>query len=107
VWYNKKAKFPFFMNITPEEVDRIAKLARLNFDQTQKKKLQEELSSILDYVGQLKSIESKVPLAANHDPAAVNLMRDDVVVVTADPEEFLAQSPDRQGNFVKVKSILE
>ncbi len=95
------------MTISPHEVDRTAKLARLTFSETEKAKLQQELSAILDYVGQLKSIESKVPLTSPVDPDAVNLMRDDVAIEAADPQQFLVQAPQRQDNFVKVKSILE
>lgn len=95
------------MSISIEEVNRIAKLARLSFTDEEKQKLLPELSGILDFVGQLKTIESKVPLNLNEDPEAVNLMRDDIAETSTSPEEFLAQAPDRQGNFVKVKSILE
>lgn len=94
------------MAISLEEVNRIAKLARLSFPDDQKEKLQHELSAILEYVDQLKKVESKIAL---HEPDsdAVNLMRNDVVEVTAEPEEFLKQAPSRQGNFVKVKSVLD
>ena len=41
------------------------------------------------------------------DPDSVNLMRDDVAVKPKNPQKFLKQAPDREGNFIKVKSILE
>lgn len=94
------------MAISIDEVNRIAKLARLSFNDNEKQKLQQELSAILDYVDQLKQVESKA-VPEQEDPDAVNLMRDDVVEVTTESEEFLAQAPSRQGNFIKVKSILE
>ena len=94
------------MSISPEEVNRIAKLARLSFKEEEKQKLQTELSAILDYVDQLKEIESKVA-AEIYDDQAVNLMRDDVAEESVDPQEILKQAPSRQDNFVKVKSVLE
>ncbi|MBX4187172.1 MAG: Asp-tRNA(Asn)/Glu-tRNA(Gln) amidotransferase subunit GatC [Candidatus Doudnabacteria bacterium] len=94
------------MSISPEEVSRIAKLARLSFTDDQKQKLEQELSLILDYVDQLKQVESKVT-EENHDPDELNLMRDDVVEESLPAEEFLKQAPAREGNFWKVKSILE
>ena len=93
------------MAISIDEVNRIAKLARLSFSDSQKQKLQQELSAILDYVDQLKEVSTSG--GENLDPEAINLMRNDVVEVLDDPEEFLRQAPARQGNFVKVKSILE
>jgi aspartyl-tRNA(Asn)/glutamyl-tRNA(Gln) amidotransferase subunit C len=95
------------MPISNDEVSRIAKLARLTFNDSEKQKLQQELSAILDYVGQLKQIESKAAPTMFDDPDAVNLMRNDVAEETVSPEEFLSQAPTREGNFVKVKSVLE
>ncbi|MBX4191511.1 MAG: Asp-tRNA(Asn)/Glu-tRNA(Gln) amidotransferase subunit GatC [Candidatus Doudnabacteria bacterium] len=94
------------MSISTEEVNRIAKLARLSFDDEQKQKLQHELSAILEYVDQLKQVGDKVSTEV-YDEETMNLMREDVVEERTSPEEFLKQSPAREGNFVKVKSILE
>jgi aspartyl-tRNA(Asn)/glutamyl-tRNA(Gln) amidotransferase subunit C len=94
------------MSISIDEVDRIAKLARLDFDESEKQKLQKELSDILNYVDQLKTVEGK-DAGISIDPATLNLMRDDVVLSKDDPETFLSQAPAREGNFVKVKSVLE
>lgn len=94
------------MSISFDEVNRIAKLARLSFSEEEKQKLQHELSAILDYVDQLKQVEDKVQ-AETYDPEALNLMRDDVAEEVKNPEDFLAQAPAREGNFVKVKSVLE
>lgn len=95
------------MAISLDEVNRIAKLARLSFDESQKQKLQQELSAILEYVGQLKELKGKTVAQITDDPDAVNLMRNDVVEELINPEEFLAQAPDREGNYIKVKSILD
>jgi aspartyl-tRNA(Asn)/glutamyl-tRNA(Gln) amidotransferase subunit C len=94
------------MAISLDEVNRIAKLARLSFNEDQKQKLQHELSAILDYVDQLKQVEAKI-VTESYDPDALNLMRDDIAEEFTPPEEFLKQAPDREGNFVKVKSVLE
>ena len=94
------------MAISIDEVDRIAKLSRLTFNDQEKTKLQGELSSILTYVDQLKEVEGSGELSLADNPDGSNLMRNDVVEVLADPEEFLAQAPDRQGDFIKVKNVL-
>ncbi len=94
------------MSISSEEVNRIAKLARLSFTEEQKQKLQLELSTILNYVDQLKQLSDKVE-AESYDPEALNLTRDDVAEEFIPAEEFLKQAPAREGDFVKVKSILE
>ncbi len=95
------------MSISLDEVSRIAKLSKLDFFDAEKQKLQQELSNILEYVDQLKKIESKVELNVADDADGINLMRDDVAIQADYPEDFLAQAPGRQGKFIKVKSILE
>ncbi len=97
----------YFMALTPEEVEKISKLARLEFTAEEKQKLQHELTDILNYVDQIKSITEKNEIELANDPDAVNLMRDDVAVQNDNPEKFLEQAPGREGNFIKVKSILE
>jgi len=95
------------MSITTEEVARIAKLARLQFNDSETEKLQKELSSILEYVDQLGKVQGSLSELESENPEAFNLMRNDVAEPGENPEEFLAQAPERQGNFIKVKSILE
>ncbi len=95
------------MSISLEEVDRIAKLARLKFTDAEKQKMQTEMSAILDYVAQLNTIEGKAAGMNELDPDAVNLMRDDVAEKGIAPEEFLGAAPAREGNYFKVKSVLE
>lgn len=61
--------------ISKEEIEALAKLARLELGEAEKASLQKDISSILDYVGQVSSItvdsqEKAVPLVHN-------VMRDD------------------------------
>ncbi|MBI2356237.1 MAG: Asp-tRNA(Asn)/Glu-tRNA(Gln) amidotransferase subunit GatC [Candidatus Doudnabacteria bacterium] len=96
------------MAISLDEVNRIAKLARLRFTDEEKIKLQQELSAILDYVGQLKKVETKtVEEKLFEDLDSVNRMRDDFAEVQAEPAELLNLAPDREGDFFKVRSVLE
>ena len=95
------------MAINIEEVDRIARLARLKLDGGDKSKMQQELSAILDYIDKLKEVQEKVKIKPYEDESAVNLMRDDVAESSTPPEELLKLAPDRENDFVKVKSVLE
>lgn len=93
------------MAISLEQVEKISKLARLEFSEAEKQKLQSELTGILDYVDQINEIQSQ-----NEEwpaPEAQNLMRDDVSEELSSPSALLAQVPEKEGNFIKVKSILD
>ena len=95
------------MAISLEEVDKIAKLARLRFEPEEKQKFQSELSTILDYVDQLKQVQANIPSETEIDMEAANFMRDDFDEQNLPAEDLIKQAPDREGNFIKVKSILE
>lgn len=96
------------MAISPDEVSRIAKLAKLEYSEEEKHKLTKELSDILNYVDQLKSVQDKADQGQLFDdPDAVNLMRDDVAEQVIPSGTFLAAAPDKEGDFFKVKSVLE
>jgi aspartyl-tRNA(Asn)/glutamyl-tRNA(Gln) amidotransferase subunit C len=94
------------MAISLDEVEKISKLARLEYADDEKPKLTKELSGILGYVDQLKSLSDKIP-DLKEDPDGINLMRDDVAEPVADPAKFLSQAPAKEGDYLKVKSILE
>lgn len=94
------------MSISIEEVNRIAKLARLSFQDEEKQKLQTELSAILDYVDQLKVVEGKFA-KEEYNQDALNLMRDDVAADSDIAEVLIKQAPAHHDGFLKVKSILE
>lgn len=92
-------------DISIDEVERIAKLAKLRFSNEEKHKLQKELSEILNYINQLSEVTDKASL--DIDERALNLMREDVAEAAEDPEIFLSQAPAKEGKFVKVKSVLD
>jgi len=94
------------MELSIAEVERIAKLARISFSEQEKEKLRAELSKILDYVDQLKQLELKNEEELP-DEAALNLMRDDAAEPVENPQEFISQAPEKEGGYLKVKSILE
>lgn len=98
------------MLLTKEEVEHIAKLARLGLSEKEKQKYSKELSGILDYIKKLNEVNLK-----NIEPTAQitgleNIFRKDENPVQADVEKIkkmIEQAPERENNFIKTKPILE
>lgn len=89
-----------------EELEHLANLARIHLDEDDKKSLIKEFDSILGYVDQLKKVD--VSLDAEGRVGAVkNIMRNDEVNSDDNRETLLAEAPDRVGDFVAVKKIIE
>lgn len=96
--------------ITEKDVENIAGLARLELSGEEKKKFQKDLEAILVFVDKLKElkVEGVEPTTAGAE--AANVMRADEPRSQHNPETvrmMLEQFPDRQDDFLKVKSILK
>ncbi len=89
---------------TVEQIEHIARLARLDLTPEEKQKFAEQFSSILDYVAMIQQVQ--LPPELDQDPGdAGALMRDDVPEVSGvDPESF---SPYLERHHFKVPKVME
>lgn len=95
------------MKLTRDEVLHIARLARLGVNEGDVGKFQEQLSNILDNFEVLKHIDTTdIPPTAQSIPLE-NVKRADKVVTSYSPEETLANAPHREGDFFRVRAVLE
>ena len=94
--------------ITVNEIENLAKLARIKLNDEEKQGLTKDIDSILAYVDQIK--KATVDVDFTPIPGAVhNIFRDDAVIVTSDSdrEKLLNEAPFREGDFIAVKKIIE
>lgn len=91
--------------VNKEEIINLANLARIKITSEEADSLTAELDSILDYVGQIKNASSGQVL---NTPILRNVMRDDVATNKDKEytEDLLNNAPSREGNYLKVKKIL-
>jgi aspartyl-tRNA(Asn)/glutamyl-tRNA(Gln) amidotransferase subunit C len=95
------------MPLTPEEVRHIARLARLGLTDDDAERFQHQLSSILDYFEQLAAVDTEgVPPTAYPLPLE-NILRSDDPTQPADPETILKNAPRREGEYFRVRAVLE
>ena len=92
--------------LSKEEVQHIAKLARLGLTDREIEKFQKELSDILDYIEKLKKVDVANVLPATHAVNLENSFRDDEVIRKTPGEKLLKSAPEEKDGFLKVKSIL-
>lgn len=93
--------------ITKQQVEHIAKLARIKISDQEKELYTKQLVKILDYVGELKEVNTQDTKPTHHVMAIVNAGREDKVKRFKESEKILSQAPKREGNFWKVKAVLE
>lgn len=95
------------MKITKQEVEHVAKLARLELSEQEKEKLTDQLSNILTYVDKLNELDTKGVEPTSHVLDIKNVMRDDAVVESLTQEQALANAPEKAAGHYKVPKIIE
>ena len=95
------------MKISKQEVEHVAKLARLELSEQEKEQLTDQLSNILTYVETLNSIDTKGVEPTSHVLDIKNVMRDDVAKPSLTQEQALANAPDKAAGHFKVPKIIE
>lgn len=94
------------MNITVEQVQHVAKLARLELEPQAVEKLAGQLANILEYVEKLSEVDTSEIEPTSHAIALTNAFREDRIHTHLDPEEALDNAPAREeGCFVVPKVI--
>lgn len=95
------------MKITKQEVDHVAKLARLELSEQEQEKFTDQLSNILTYVEKLNELNTAGVEPTSHVLDIKNVMRDDVPAASLPQERALANAPDKAAGHYKVPKIIE
>ena len=95
------------MKLSREEVLHIALLARLGLNETEVNRLSEQLSNILENFEVLQQVDtSGIPPTAQ-SIALQNVMKDDEATNSLPQNEILANAPRKEGDFFRVRAVLE
>lgn len=95
------------MAISEEDVRKIAQLARLKLGDDEVRLYQGQFIKILDAMAELSALNTKdVPPTASVLGLS-NVLRQDEPSPFPRMEKLLANAPDREGNFFKVRKVIE
>jgi len=95
------------MSVSDADVKKIAKLARLRLTEAEAALYGGQLTKILDSMAELSKADTEGVSPTTSVLGAVNVMRDDEPAPFADTEALLANAPERDGPYFKVKKVLE
>lgn len=94
------------MRLSHQEVLHIARLARLGLDEAEVSKLGEQLSNLLENFEILQQVDTtNVPPTAQ-SIALQNVTRNDEASASLPPDQVLANAPDREGEFFRIRPVL-
>ena len=95
------------MKIDGKTVDKLADLAKLEFDEASRDEIVNDLNRIVSFVEKLNEIDtSKVePLIYLAD--TTNALRNDVVKQEITQQEALKNAPKRDSDYIKVPKVID
>lgn len=94
------------MKITPEKIDELAHLARLQFQDEDKKRIQQELERILQFCEKLNEVDTDGVDPLIYVSDRVNNLRADEVHMDITREEALKNAPDSDSDYFRVPKVI-
>lgn len=95
------------MKINRELLDKIAHLARLEFDEKDADKMMKDMTDIVNWVEKLKEVNTDgvEPLTTmSHE---INALREDEVTEHLSHERALRHAPKKDADYFRVPKVLE
>ncbi|HLZ32448.1 MAG TPA: Asp-tRNA(Asn)/Glu-tRNA(Gln) amidotransferase subunit GatC [Nitrospira sp.] len=95
------------MEITRQEVEKVARLARLEITPAENEAFAKQLSQILTHVEKLKQYDTKGIEPTATVLGQVNVFREDVVRPSLPVDKALSNAPEREADGFSVPKIIE
>jgi len=96
-----------------KDIENLAKLCRIELSGEEKEELMKEMDSILGFVDQIQEVTTCLPAGRTEESEVEegdlrNIMREDEnpYIGGEFSEDLLAEAPNREGDYIKVKKIL-
>jgi aspartyl-tRNA(Asn)/glutamyl-tRNA(Gln) amidotransferase subunit C len=94
------------MKIDVSEVEHVAHLARLRVTDEEARRLTDQINNILTHMEQLNGLDTSDIEPMAHALSLETPFREDVARSSLDPEESLANAPEREGSFFLVPKVI-
>lgn len=93
--------------ITPEEIGKVAKLARIELSQQESDQMTNDVASILDFVEIIKNADTAGVEPTSQVTGLKDVWREDEIKKSkVAPKDLLAGAPYTHDGYVKVKKVL-
>jgi len=95
------------MEVNDALVDKLANLARLQFDTTEKQGIKNDLQRMIQFVEKLNELDTTGVTPLLHMSEQVNILRDDEVRGSVSRAEALQNAPVHDEQFFKVPKVIK
>jgi aspartyl-tRNA(Asn)/glutamyl-tRNA(Gln) amidotransferase subunit C len=94
------------MEINDELVDKLAMLSRLQFNETEKGSIKQDLEKMIRFVDKLNELDTAGEEPLMHISSNVNVLREDEIKQGCSRDEALMNSPLKDEQFFKVPTVI-
>lgn len=94
------------MEVNDELIDNLANLARLYFNEDEKKEIKGDLQRMIAFIDKLNELDTEGVQPLLHMTDATDVSREDVVQGSISREEALKNAPESDGTFFKVPKVI-
>lgn len=95
------------MSLSVEDVQYIARLARLRFSESEQEEMAAQMSRILDYMEQLNQLDTSGVPPMSHVLDLTNVFREDQAQQRIERDEALGKAPDADHEHFRVPKVIE
>ena len=95
------------MELSTQHVEHIARLARIGMTPEEVEVFRDQLSDILGRFKVLSEVETEGVETTAHPSGVEAVLRLDVAAESQTREQTLANAPNRHGDFVRVRAVLQ
>ncbi|MCG7409774.1 Asp-tRNA(Asn)/Glu-tRNA(Gln) amidotransferase subunit GatC [Paenibacillus sp. ACRRX] len=95
------------MSINLDNVEHVARLARLQLSDEEKNQFLDQLNAILKYADKLNELLTDDVQPTTHVLPIHNVMRDDVVRESLPIERVMANAPEEEDGHFRVPAVLD
>ena len=93
--------------ISKKDVEHVATLARLELSESEKAKFTEQLGAVLEYFEKLDAADTSEVAAIGQINGMENVTREDEIGEKYNRDGILANAPEKEDGFIKVKAVFE
>jgi len=95
------------MEVNDALVDKLAKLSKLQFDDSQKEEIKNDLQKMIAFVEKLNELDTTGVEPLLHMTDEVNVLREDEIKGSVSREEAFKNAPLHDEEFFKVPKVIK
>ncbi len=95
------------MEVNDALVDKLAHLSRLQFNETEKEEIKNDLQQMIAFVEKLNELDLEGVKPLLHISEEINVLREDEVKGSVSREDALKNAPMHDGEFFKVPKVIK